>query len=506
MPFCIRKISNVRRLQHRLRLSGHCGRAARLADPAGSPGYLAVDPGGGYAVAGTSLTAAGGAPLWLGAERVALLLVQAKWGACAMAVHISAGHAAPRPSPARMPQGLVLCNSHSLAHRGNLDSKRCPGRCLMSCCVGRGPAGVARVCAVLDADSPRRGRHLPGRQRRHQPQARRLLPVAPAQRRGLRRARGRARRRPGRGPGRCGARRAAHGGWGPLLAACDEMLEVASMALILWGTTFHNIVRAYLLSTPLSSLLVVSGRHHPAAVTSRVTQQRRRFRFSVRRRKRPVRAGAAAGRGDVHERAHQPGGRPAGGRVRRRLRARGLRACLPVRGDPRASAACGRTLQGCVETTAVCAACFACCHPRMPSHDALAASQIGIENSVHAYASAPFLHRSHARQPLLLRMLLRPLLRQVDGPAAITGFAVMDPSSADPAPTAWALHYQVGATVRRPTAEPSALGCACRGCRIALTSPCNTNQGSRIAVQSQARHAWPHRAPRARRLPRRARR
>jgi hypothetical protein len=59
-------------------------------------------------VAATSLTAAGGAPLWLGAERVALLLVQAKWGACALAVRIPAGHAAPRPSPARMPQVLLL--------------------------------------------------------------------------------------------------------------------------------------------------------------------------------------------------------------------------------------------------------------------------------------------------------------------------------------------------------------------------------------------------------------
>jgi len=97
-------------------LSDKCGFAARLADPAGSPAggraaaaaYLAVDAGCGYAAVATSLTAVGGAPLWLGAERVALLLVQAKWGACALAVRIPAGHAAPRPSPARMPQAPVL--------------------------------------------------------------------------------------------------------------------------------------------------------------------------------------------------------------------------------------------------------------------------------------------------------------------------------------------------------------------------------------------------------------
>lgn len=62
--------------------------------------YLRVDPGGGYAIAATALTAAparlvpGQAtarPLWLGGERVALVLVQAQWGASAFTVHIPAG-------------------------------------------------------------------------------------------------------------------------------------------------------------------------------------------------------------------------------------------------------------------------------------------------------------------------------------------------------------------------------------------------------------------------------
>ena len=71
-------------------------------DPALAPAapYLRVDQGGGYAIAATALTAAparlvpGQAlarPLWIGGERVALVLVQAQWGASAFTVHIPAG-------------------------------------------------------------------------------------------------------------------------------------------------------------------------------------------------------------------------------------------------------------------------------------------------------------------------------------------------------------------------------------------------------------------------------
>ena len=71
-------------------------------DPAQTPAapYLRVDQGGGYAIASTRLTAAparlvpGQAtarPLWIGGERVALVLVQAQWGASAFTVHIPAG-------------------------------------------------------------------------------------------------------------------------------------------------------------------------------------------------------------------------------------------------------------------------------------------------------------------------------------------------------------------------------------------------------------------------------
>lgn len=66
---------------------------AALAAP-----YVFVDPGGGYNAAATRLLAvspnpgqAGARPLWIGTERVALVLVQAKWGASSFSVTIPAG-------------------------------------------------------------------------------------------------------------------------------------------------------------------------------------------------------------------------------------------------------------------------------------------------------------------------------------------------------------------------------------------------------------------------------
>ncbi len=103
------------------------------------------------------------------------------------------------------------------------------------------------------------------------------------------------------------------------------------MSLTLRGTEISNVVRACLLSHLLSSLVRIKRRSSPRCGHMRDNTAAQTLAVErVRRRGRPVRAGAAAGRSYVHEWAHQPGGRPAAGRVRRRLRARGLRARLPL--------------------------------------------------------------------------------------------------------------------------------------------------------------------------------